>query len=296
MDHYRSQLKAVLRSLWTLVVEPISSRLEKIEYQNGTRVWWYPTGALCRLPLHAAGPYKRGQKNFHDLYISSYVTTLSSALKARQTLGTSDSASPNLLIIGVPGDDPTQPGYLPNVEEEVCTILDAVPVHFLPLQHVLVGELATSDAVQSELPRYAWAHFTCHGYQNPEPLNSSFQLYNYKDVKLIELVRSHLPKAQLAFLSACNTATGDFENTPDEVLHLAAVMQFCGFCSVIGTLWPMCDEDGPDVAREFYEFMFRDDGIVDFRDSADALHRAVQGLRRRKIPIERWINFVHFGL
>lgn len=288
-----------MRSLWALVVQPISSKLEELGYQNGTRVWWYPTGALCRLPLHAAGPYKDGQKSFQDLFISSYVTTLSSALRARQSadLGTSDSPSPRLLIIGVPGDDPTQPDYLPSVEEEVCHILDAVSAHLLPLQHVLVGELATSAAVQSELQHYTWAHFTCHGYQNPEPLNSSFNLYNHEHVKLIDLVRSRLPDAQLAFLSACNTATGDFEKTPDEVLHLAAVMQFCGFCSVIGTLWRMCDEDGPDVAREFYEFMFRDGGAaVDFRDSAEALHKTVQGLRRRKVSIERWINFVHFGL
>ncbi|KAF7789473.1 hypothetical protein EIP86_000419 [Pleurotus ostreatoroseus] len=297
IDHYRAQIKAVLRSLWTLVVQRVVQRLEELGCDHGSRIWWYPTGALCRLPLHAAGPYKRGQKNAHDLYVCSYVTTLSSTLRVGQGDWTPDATAPGLLVIGVPGDDPTQDSYLPNVEQEICTIIDAIPSHLLSLQHVLVGEYATLDSVRSELPNYHWAHFTCHGYQNPEPLNSFFQLYGQSEIKLIELISSRLPKAQLAFLSACNTATGDFEKTPDEVLHLAAVMQFCGFRSVIGTLWPMCDEDGPSVAREFYQYMYRnkEGGRTDSRDSAEALHRAVDELRSRKVPIERWINFVHFG-
>jgi hypothetical protein len=44
------------------------------------------------------------------------------------------------------------------------------------------------------------------------------------------------PYAEFAFLSACHTADGD-EETPDEVIHLAAGLQFSGFKSVIGTLW-----------------------------------------------------------
>jgi CHAT domain-containing protein len=40
----------------------------------------------------------------------------------------------------------------------------------------------------------------------------------------------------LAFLSACETAKGD-NGTPDEAMHLAGVMLFAGFRSVIGTMW-----------------------------------------------------------
>jgi CHAT domain-containing protein len=42
--------------------------------------------------------------------------------------------------------------------------------------------------------------------------------------------------AVLAFLSACRTAQGD-ANAPDQAVHLAASMLFCGFWSVIGTMW-----------------------------------------------------------
>jgi hypothetical protein len=39
----------------------------------------------------------------------------------------------------------------------------------------------------------------------------------------------------LAFLSACQTAKGD-EDMPDQAVHLAASMLFCGFKSVIATM------------------------------------------------------------
>jgi CHAT domain-containing protein len=51
-----------------------------------------------------------------------------------------------------------------------------------------------------------------------------------------EIMQLNLPRAALAFLSACQTAKGD-KNAPDQAVHLAASMLFCGFRSVIGTMW-----------------------------------------------------------
>jgi CHAT domain-containing protein len=45
-----------------------------------------------------------------------------------------------------------------------------------------------------------------------------------------------LPGAALAYLGACETAQGDHYHT-DEAVHLAASMLFCGFRSVIATMW-----------------------------------------------------------
>jgi CHAT domain-containing protein len=45
-----------------------------------------------------------------------------------------------------------------------------------------------------------------------------------------------LKRASLAFLSACQTAKGD-QNQPDQAVHLAASFLFCGFKSVIATMW-----------------------------------------------------------
>ena len=102
------------------------------------------------------------------------------------------------------------------------------------------------------------------------------------------------PDAELAFLSACDTAAGDALGTPDEVIHLVSTLQFIGFKSVIGTLWPMYDADGPDLARDFYGYLLGE-GKGDYRMSAVALHEATKKMRERDIPLERWVNFVHFG-
>jgi len=110
------------------------------------------------------------------------------------------------------------------------------------------------------------------------------------------LIKARLPNAELAFLSACHSAAIDINNTPNEAINLASALQFCGFRSVVGTLWAMADMDGPDVAEGFYRYMFRDpDSIGDFRDSAVALNHATREMRKRGVPLDRWINFVHIG-
>jgi CHAT domain-containing protein len=65
-------------------------------------------------------------------------------------------------------------------------------------------------------------------------------------------MQARLPNAEFAFLSACHSAAGDNLGTPNEVIHLAAAMQFCGFRSIVGTLWAMEDVDGQDIAQDFY--------------------------------------------
>ena len=86
----------------------------------------------------------------------------------------------------------------------------------------------------------------------------------------------------------------------DEGLHLAAAVQYSGFRSVVGTMWAMADVDGRDLAENFYKALFsnsrRDQGIPYHERSAKALRFAVKKLRKkRRISLERWVNFVHYG-
>jgi CHAT domain-containing protein len=78
-------------------------------------------------------------------------------------------------------------------------------------------------------------HLACHGLQDSEPLKSALQLQDGK-LAIEDIMQLDLPHAVLAYLSACQTAKGD-RNAPDQVVHLAASMLFCGFRSVIGTMW-----------------------------------------------------------
>jgi CHAT domain-containing protein len=114
---------------------------------------------------------------------------------------------------------------------------------------------------------------------------------------LKDLMTARLPNAEFAFLSACHTAAADVGGTPDEATHLSAAMQFCGFRSVVGTLWASADIDGPDIAEDFYQYIFRrSGGAADFRESAAALNLATRPMKDRKgMTVDRWINYVHFG-
>jgi len=276
----------ILRALWKDIVSPIVDRLAEMGVPEKSRVWWCPTSTLCGLPIHAAGPYRPAQKNLPDIYVSSYTTTLSTLIRARSN--TSDLfVVPELLVVGQPGE------ALPNVEAEIVTLRE-----FGDFVDVLVGTEANHDKVLRGLQQHSWAHFACHGHlagDITQPFRASFELHGGSSLTLLELIQATLPNAELAFLSACRSAEGGFI-TPDERINLAAALQFCGFRSVVGTLWAMDDEDGPTISKEFYKHMFRKSGNeANFRDSAEALNVAIRAMRKNGVPLERWILFVHIG-
>jgi CHAT domain-containing protein len=101
----------------------------------------------------------------------------------------------------------------------------------------------------------------------------------------------------MSYLSACHTAIGD-EETPDEVIHLAAGLQFSGFKSVIGTLWGVDDAVAKHVVEAFYANMFKDSkdgGVMDCTKAAWALNRATHAVKT-KVPLEQRMVFVHIGV
>jgi hypothetical protein len=56
----------------------------------------------------------------------------------------------------------------------------------------------------------------------------------------------------------------------------------------------MSDEDGPLLARRFYEVLFEREQL-DLDDIPYALDAAVQGLRSASVPARRWALFMHMG-
>jgi CHAT domain-containing protein len=77
-------------------------------------------------------------------------------------------------------------------------------------------------------------HLACHGEQKSSALASGFILRD-KDLTIQDLMKLELKHASLAFLNACQTAKG-IQDQPDQAVHLAASMLFCGFKSVIATI------------------------------------------------------------
>jgi CHAT domain-containing protein len=156
--------------------------------------------------------------------------------------------------------------------------------------------------VLERLQDHRFVHIVCHGLLEPgKPFDSSFKLYRGNRLTLLDIIRSRLPNAEFAFLAACHTAELTDGSLSDEALHLTAAMQYCGFRSVVGTMWAMADKDGRDLARNFYKSVFspeEDHGVCYHERTAEALRDAVIKLRRsrgRGMTLERWVNFVHYG-
>jgi CHAT domain-containing protein len=132
-----------------------------------------------------------------------------------------------------------------------------------------------------------------------ETIRRFFGLHGDNRLTVLDIVRSRLPAAEFAFLSACHTAELTEGSIADEGLHLTAAVQYCGFRSVVGTMWAMADEDGADLTKLFYKSLFstNDPGVPYYERSARAIRDAVRSLRKKKnLPLERWVNFVHYGV
>ena len=285
---YQSALRSVLENLYDLVGRPVIQELRKLNVPEQSRIWWCPTSAFCSLPLHAMGPippHARVKRYYSDLYISSYTPTLSTLIESRKRSGPVFE-KPSILLVAQPDE------ALLHVFEEVWVIqrLDTKVT-------TLLSKMATPSGVVDGLQDHRFSHLACHGILEPgKPFNASFKLHGSERLTLRDIVRSRLPAADFAFLSACHTAEMTDGSIADEALHLTAAMQYCGFRSVVGTMWAVADTDGRDLAKHFYKSMFSSDEpeVPYYERSAKALRDSVKKLRR-KLPLERWVNFVHFG-
>jgi CHAT domain-containing protein len=143
-----------------------------------------------------------------------------------------------LLAAGAPETlSSLQMPYLDNVQAEIADVTRLARA----ADHIEVFEYGHTSAakmheVAEGLPRADIVHLACHGVQDlDDPLQSGFCLGDGK-LTVSELMDVKLDRAFLAFLSACETAKGDKEH-PDQAIHLAAAMLFCGFRSVVATMW-----------------------------------------------------------
>ncbi|KAN0131168.1 CHAT domain containing protein [Lactarius tabidus] len=293
-NDYDLTLASVLSNLYELVGKPVIERLCKLNVPEKSRVWWCPTGAFCSLPLHAMGPipFVDGKDlYFSDLYIPSYTPSLSALIECRKRgpfSGASDNLKPSILLVA-------QPDSLPGADDEI----KAIEATKTPVTK-LISAMATPEKVVKGLREHRFAHFVCHGLlETDKPFDASLELHG-GNLTLLNIVRSQLPSAEFVFLSACHTAELTEGTADDEGLHLAAAVQFCGFRSVVGTMWAMADTDGADLSKHFYKAIFADNAdqfrVPYHERSARALQIAVKKLRKKRgITLERWVNFVHYG-
>jgi CHAT domain-containing protein len=128
--------------------------------------------------------------------------------------------------------------HLPGTNKEVELVrerFEAVHARILnnPSSHTSIADLRALLRENSSTVQIL--HLACHGVQDADPLSSALVMQDGK-LTIEDMLQLELSHAVLAYLSACQTAKGD-QNAPDQAVHLAASMLFCGFRSVIGTMW-----------------------------------------------------------
>ncbi|KAG8819710.1 hypothetical protein FRC19_009589 [Serendipita sp. 401] len=282
--------KRILAELWDHLVNPV---LDSLKFKSNPdalpRIWWCVTGPLAFLPIHAAGIYgtEDSNKQIQDYVIASYTPTISTLLER-------SDASVQKSFRHLSAIEPSSgASYIPNTEKE----LDHIRRHLQNRDYVVLHKAdATKERVMNEMRHCNWLHLACHGTQDAKnPTKSALVLHGGK-LTLEEIIRLNLPHAEFAFLSACQTMTGD-EGLSDEAVHIAGGMSLAGYRSVVATMWSIEDALAPKVADEFYARILQDGERPDSRKTAEALYFSVKKLREEKgIRMLSWLPFVHLGI
>ncbi|KAF8436266.1 CHAT domain-containing protein [Boletus edulis BED1] len=281
------ELGSLLRTLWDQVVSPVVDfLLTTLPLQS--RIWWCPTAEFSVLPLHAAGPYRKGERNLSDLYISSYTPTLSALIRARRP-APSNTSGGGKHFVAIGQANAIGQLELHSVGTELANIGQRISglASFTQIE----GPESCISRVAEELCKTEWVHFACHGLPNrTRPFESAFALHD-GHFTIERIMRCEPENPQFAYLSACHTTVGD-EESPDEVIHLASAMQFAGFRSVIGTMWAVDDAETDKITSTFYKHMVDESGCLDYTRAAFALHKTMRSVN---VPLDQRILYIHLG-
>ncbi|CAE7168883.1 unnamed protein product [Rhizoctonia solani] len=286
-----SDFQNMLAGLWYDIVKPI---LDRLGYASDgatdslPHITWCPTSTMTFLPLHAAGDYDQPRSRVFNYAVSSYTPTLTALLDSTPYSLTRGSRVLAVAQAATRGHAPLS-GTTLELDYMKAHVQDGIEYN------QLIDNQATVTAVPNEMERHDWVHLACHAHQNvDDPKKSGFFLSDGV-LDLDEINRRSLKGKGLAFLSACQTATGD-KALPDEAVHLASGMLMAGYSSVIASMWSVVDSDAPLVADKVYSQLMTK-GTLGNGEAGRALHDAVGELRATVGEKEfgRWVPFIHLG-
>ena len=281
------ELKGFLRKLWDQIVSLIVAFLQKTR-PPGSRIWWCPTAKFSALLLHAAGPQRKGERNLPSLYIPSYTPTLPALIRARRCDPPS-SVTDQKRLIAISQATAAGESKLHSVGAELANVGQLVDglTTFMRVD----GEESCISRVVEKLGKNKWVHLACHGLPNPtKPFESAFALYD-GHLTIQWIIGCELKNPEFAYLSACDTTVGD-EESPDEVIHLAAAIQFLGYRSVIGTMEVVNDRETNKITSTFYPHTVDGSGRLDHTRAALALNRT---MKAADVPFDQRILYIHLG-
>ncbi|KAF8129527.1 CHAT domain-containing protein [Boletus edulis] len=283
--------ESLLSTLWNGIVKPVLDALAFSTLGDLSRIFWCPTGPFVSLPIHAAGLYgtqysSPGHK-VSDFLVSSYIPTLSILA---QSPSPSIAPSGDLRLLFVPQPPSDGQNHLQGVARELKHISTVVRNSPSARTTLLESSVGTVEEVLGLMKDADWVHFACHGIQDAaKPTDSGLCLANGQRLKISDIIGLSRSRGGLAFLSACQTATGD-----EGLSESRRGNPYRSGDVVCGLRWSDCDWHAPIAAREVYKYLFRNGTRPDYRDAARALHEAVGSLRESgDASFLTWVPFIH---
>jgi len=274
-------------SLRELLLAPV----ERSGLLRSTRLLYIvPQGVLHYLPFAALWkPGNSAGEFVIEKYLIAYLPSASTLSFSRKKT----EGRRNFLLAMAP-----QNARLRFAEEEAR----AVRKLFAGEGTLAVGVEATEEFCKRRCGDYGVLHFATHGHLNKlNPLFSRIDLEPSGDedgrLEVFEIMGLRL-RADLATLSACNTAIGSgyFSQLPagDDWVSLTRAFIYAGTPTVLASLWEVDDRSTTELMKAFYA------NLAQGHRKAEALALAQQSLLRR--PSSRrhgnpyyWAGFVVVG-
>lgn len=261
------------------------------EGKQWPQLWWYLTGIMSFLPIHAAGYHNdlaHPNRTVMDRVISAYTSSIRALTFSRVNSESSNERALKPLIVAMP-TTPNRP-RLPLARDEAARVRQ-VTWNQPGFDKPVVQIRPTTQELRDTLPGNSIVHFVCHA--EAEELNPSNSALLLKDgsVTVAQIAQMKLGGGALAYLSACRTALSRANQLNDEVITLTNAFQIAGFSSVVGTLWNAVDRVAFEVASSFYERLGGD-----ISNAAEALHSAV--LKQREKGRDKpswWASYIYTG-
>lgn len=185
--------------------------------------------------------------------------------------------------------------------EGVSLEVERIQPHFVNAK-LLESRGATRAALLANLPGSHILHFAGHGDQPPKRgahgVLMTHDFHQTGPVSMADIARLDLSHADLAFLSACETARGDAA-LADESVHVAGALHMVNFTHTIGTRWVTGDYASAEISDYFYRYLRevqRRTETIEHSDVAAALHTAMIRLYHEcaHLPLV-WAQYVHTG-
>jgi CHAT domain-containing protein len=260
-------------ALYDLLIAPVAPRLrQRVIIVPDMEIYRVPFGAL--LNRHSGRYFIED----HEISLAPSLELLSSSSNARWR----EPRSAVLIDAGAAGNESGGLGILPSASAEIAAVAR------IYANSVIVGdERCKKSNVLHAIPAGEMVHFAGHEITGSEMVEPALVLRPSADDSGLlyphEIATLSLKRAKLVVLGACGTAGGQVGS--EGAMSIARAFLAAGAERVVGTLWPVEDEQSAALLTSFHR------ALRAGNDPAAALRAAQIQRIRHSIRMHEWAAF-----